>query len=198
MINDDRPNENHQFGFVVAIILITEQRTDKRDAGKKRNSARIFTDFVLHQTAHHGDVTAGNFQYGFHFPHLNNRNFTDDTGFGNGRVGVTLLADDPATPVEARYWFVRDTPRFIDLTLDAELEHRYATALQTLVRSIATGLFPAKPPAAPSYGYIQCPYCDPDGMGVSDLRRDWERKRHDPAVAPYADLAEPPEEAAAP
>ncbi|HLS74797.1 MAG TPA: PD-(D/E)XK nuclease family protein, partial [Actinomycetaceae bacterium] len=93
-----------------------------------------------------------------------------------------LLADDPATPVEARYWFVRDTPRFIDLRLDPDLEQRYATALGTLVRSIAAGLFPAKPPAAPSYGYIQCPYCDPDGRGHGELRDRYEVKRHDPAL----------------
>jgi hypothetical protein len=30
-------------------------------------------------------------------------------------------------------------------------------------------------------------------MGVAELRRQWERKRHDPAVAPYAELVEPTE-----
>jgi hypothetical protein len=33
-------------------------------------------------------------------------------------------------------------------------------------------------------------------LGVADLRRDWERKRDDPAVAAYARLAEPDEVAA--
>jgi hypothetical protein len=28
-------------------------------------------------------------------------------------------------------------------------------------------------------------------MGVTDRRRDWERKRDDPALASYADLVEP-------
>jgi hypothetical protein len=26
---------------------------------------------------------------------------------------------------------------------------------------------------------------------VAELRRDWERKRHDPAIAAYAEMAEP-------
>ena len=33
--------------------------------------------------------------------------------------------------------------------------------------------------------------CDPDGLGTVELRQHWERKRHDPAMARYADLAEP-------
>jgi hypothetical protein len=38
---------------------------------------------------------------------------------------------------------------------------------------------------------VDCWYCDPDGLGVADRRREWERKRDDPVFARYADLAEP-------
>ncbi|HEY8545447.1 MAG TPA: hypothetical protein VIL36_10385, partial [Acidimicrobiales bacterium] len=39
--------------------------------------------------------------------------------------------------------------------------------------------------------FVRCRYCDPDGLGVADRRREWERKRDDPLVRPYAELAEP-------
>ncbi len=37
--------------------------------------------------------------------------------------------------------------------------------------------------------------CGPDALGVAELRRAWHRQREDPAVAPYAELAEPDLEA---
>ena len=45
--------------------------------------------------------------------------------------------------------------------------------------------------------WIECDSCDPDGLGVTELRTRWDRKRRDPAFAPYADLAEPLEDAVA-
>ncbi|WP_324651546.1 PD-(D/E)XK nuclease family protein [Georgenia sp. H159] len=101
-----------------------------------------------------------------------------------------LLGGDSA---EAGYWFVR-TPgreRRIDLPLDAALEERFATTLQVLVRSIARGLFPARPAATPSYGYVDCRYCDPDGHGHGELRGRYEVKRHDPRLAELVGLIDP-------
>jgi ATP-dependent helicase/nuclease subunit B len=66
------------------------------------------------------------------------------------------------------------------------------TVLGTIVAGIEAGVFPAHPSdAASSNSYVECAVCDPDGLGVADLRRAWDRKRTDPALAPYADLAEP-------
>jgi hypothetical protein len=38
---------------------------------------------------------------------------------------------------------------------------------------------------------VECAACDPDGLGVTELRRAWDRKRSHPQLAPYARLAEP-------
>ena len=38
---------------------------------------------------------------------------------------------------------------------------------------------------------MQCAACDPDALGIAELRRAWERKCTDPTLAPYANLAEP-------
>jgi ATP-dependent helicase/DNAse subunit B len=93
--------------------------------------------------------------------------------------------------VEAAYWFVRkDAGRRIKITLDDELEQLYADTLGTLVSSIAAGRFPPKPSDQPSYLWVDCPYCDPDGRGHGDLRQQYERKRLDPALHELIDLVD--------
>ncbi len=99
---------------------------------------------------------------------------------------------DDGTPVEAAYWFVRkDRGTRIDVRLTPEVERRYADTLAVIADSIAAGLFPQRPPETPSWGFVECPYCDPDGAGHKEARSRWERKRHDPALYAYVALAEP-------
>jgi hypothetical protein len=64
------------------------------------------------------------------------------------------------------------------------------TTLGTIVDGIERGAFPSHPDDS-FKPWVVCAWCDPDGMGVADLRRQWERKRDDPAIAAYAALAEP-------
>jgi ATP-dependent helicase/DNAse subunit B len=105
--------------------------------------------------------------------------------------------------VEAAYWFVRrDAGSRIEITLDEKVEKLYAETVGTLVASIAAGLFPPKPSDKPSYGWVTCAFCDPDGRGHGELRQRYERKRHDPALQDLVALidesalpVEPPEEA---
>ena len=95
-------------------------------------------------------------------------------------------------PVEAHYWFVSDREGFkrIGYAVDDQVLARVGEHLTTIVDGIERGAFPARPDAS-STPWVTCPYCDPDGLGVAELRRDWERKRHDPAIAAYAEMAEP-------
>ena len=103
---------------------------------------------------------------------------------------------DRATPVKAFYWFVRthrsdpnNRSRIgIDLTLD--VEQRYAETLATLVASIKAGLFPPRAPDQPDFAWVQCNYCNPDGIGHADNRERWERKRHDATLAGFVALVE--------
>ncbi len=94
-------------------------------------------------------------------------------------------------PVHATYWFVRRERgrRGIDLT--ADVEQTYAATLSILVGSIANGLFPLRAPESPDFAWVQCPYCNPDGIGHAENRERWERKRHDPALAELVALIEP-------
>jgi ATP-dependent helicase/nuclease subunit B len=100
--------------------------------------------------------------------------------------------DEPTTPVEASYWFVRkDRGKRIPVPLTPIVEQTYAHALGVIVSSIAAGMFPPRPPDQPDYGYVKCAYCNPDGVGYGEARPRWERKRLDPALAAYVGLVEP-------
>jgi RecB family exonuclease len=95
-------------------------------------------------------------------------------------------------PVQAHYWFISEREGFrrIGYTVDDQVLARVGATLATIVDGIERGAFPARPDASGT-PWVTCPYCDPDGLGVADLRRDWERKRNHPAVAAYAEMAEP-------
>jgi len=100
------------------------------------------------------------------------------------------------TPVHAAYWFATTKGEFrhvgYDVT-DGVLEHT-RSVLAAIVEGIESGRFPAHPEASATNVFVSCRTCDPDGLGTVDLRRQWERKRFDPALEPYAQLAEPVEE----
>jgi ATP-dependent helicase/DNAse subunit B len=103
-------------------------------------------------------------------------------------------------PVTAEYRFVRkDTDKTVSLPLTEPVRQRYAEALTVIADGIAGGLFPHRPPAQDGGGdYIDCRYCDPDGLGVADQRDRWQRKRHDPRLAAYLRLVDPDAAAAHP
>lgn len=98
---------------------------------------------------------------------------------------------EPDTPVEASYWFVRRGGKRIPVPLTAEVEARYVETLDVIVSSIASGLFPPKAPEIPDFLWVQCPYCNPDGLGHSEVRARWDRKRHDPTLERLVRLIDP-------
>ncbi|GAA0931778.1 hypothetical protein GCM10009554_15900 [Kribbella koreensis] len=98
---------------------------------------------------------------------------------------------EPTTPVEASYWFVRRGGRRIPVPLTTEVAARYVDTLDVIVSSIAAGYFPAKAPEIPDFLWVQCPYCNPDGIGHSEVRARWDRKRHDPTLDRLVRLIDP-------
>jgi RecB family exonuclease len=101
------------------------------------------------------------------------------------------VTDRPDAPVRAEYWFVSERGGFarIGYDVDDAVLDRVRTSLGTIVDGIERGAFPPHPDDQ-FRPWVVCSYCDPDGLGVAELRRAWERKRDDPAVAAYAALAE--------
>jgi ATP-dependent helicase/nuclease subunit B len=64
--------------------------------------------------------------------------------------------------------------------------------LTIIADGIAAGLFPNRPPKDDGWtGFIECRYCDPDGLGAKEHRTRWARKRHDPRLVDYLRLVDP-------
>ncbi|HLG66836.1 MAG TPA: PD-(D/E)XK nuclease family protein [Acidimicrobiales bacterium] len=105
----------------------------------------------------------------------------------------------PLAQVEAEYWFVsaRGGFRRIGYELTPRVLERLREAVGAIVAGIESGVFPSNPTASSTSPFVECPYCDPDGLGVADLRAQLEHKQADPAMRPYLDLAEPGRGAAA-
>jgi ATP-dependent helicase/nuclease subunit B len=97
------------------------------------------------------------------------------------------------TPVSAEYWFLRrDRGKRIELPLTEAVHQAHSAALTVIADGIAAGLFPHRPPKDDGYaGFIECEYCDPDGLGTKEHRARWARKRYDPRLAAYLQLVEP-------
>lgn len=123
----------------------------------------------------------------------------DDPTLGGAKLQLPVYAHaararygDDATAVQAQYWFVRrDAGTRVPLPLADDVETAYARALDVLVRSISDGLFPLKAPEGADFAYVQCPYCNPDGIGHSENRERWERKRADAALRELITLIDP-------
>ena len=95
------------------------------------------------------------------------------------------------TPVRAMYWFVRRDRGRIEVPLTPEVQEAYAATVGLLVSSMASGAFPQRAPEQADFKWVQCPYCNPDGLGHGAVRERWEAKRLAPELAAYTALVEP-------
>jgi RecB family exonuclease len=86
--------------------------------------------------------------------------------------------------VRAEYsMFERGDYRRIGLDFDDDVWATVRTDLTHLVDGIERGWFPGRP-ARPGFRlWVDCTYCEPDGLGTDDAFERWSRKRHDPRVA---------------
>jgi ATP-dependent helicase/nuclease subunit B len=108
-----------------------------------------------------------------------------------------LLYGTPETPVRAEYWFVSGgTFARRGYPVTADVLARVGETVQTMVDGIEAGVFPSFPSAQSTQPWTDCPFCDPDNMGVTELRRLYEHKRDDPAMDPFVHFADPLEETA--
>jgi ATP-dependent helicase/nuclease subunit B len=105
-----------------------------------------------------------------------------------GRAARVAFPDAPS--VRADYWFTK-TNKLHGYPISDRVEQTVLEAMNSIVDGIAAGVFPAHPSDRPTYGYVDCWYCAPDGLSSEHVRRDWERKRLDPALSGYLALTEP-------
>ena len=114
-----------------------------------------------------------------------------------GTASTSDARQDRNDTVLTAYWFISSEKgrwTWLPLQIDDEVMARFAEVVSTVVAGIRGGVFPGfARPEDDRRHYRVCPYCDPDGLGTADLQHSWRRMRDDPAVARYAELAEPAE-----
>jgi RecB family exonuclease len=105
-------------------------------------------------------------------------------------LAARAALDRPDAPVDAEYWFVTSKARFkeIGYPVDDDVLARVRDALGAVDALIGSGVFPAVPTAELFVPYVECPFCDPDGLGPGERRREWERKRSGPGLAAFREL----------
>ena len=106
------------------------------------------------------------------------------------------LGDSAGGGVRSEYWFTaaRDNVELIGIDVDKAVIDRFTEVVAGIDDQIGAGTFPARAVEGwPGKTWVDCPYCDPDGLGTDELRRGWERKHHDRALVPYRALVEPEE-----
>ena len=128
----------------------------------------------------------------------------DDDPIDQGRrlqLGVYSLAAralfPDATAVSAAYWFSTNRGEFqfvpaahFNIT-DESVAGRFREGVTSIVDGINAGLFPANPGPPGQYGPSNCQYCDFDAVCPTRRADLWERKKSDPVLAGYLQLAEP-------
>ena len=96
-----------------------------------------------------------------------------------------LAVKDPTVDVQAEYWFITSLRKFerVGYAVTDEVLDHTREVLGEIVDGIEHGVFPPHPEATSTYAFITCHTCNPDGLGTAELRKQWDRKRHDPAMA---------------
>ena len=90
---------------------------------------------------------------------------------------------DTDLPVTASYWFIHKENSRIDLVVDDVVQQRYAGVLDVLTEAIAAGHFPNVPPESDDFAFVQCAFCNPDGIGYGAHRKAWQAKAEQPELA---------------
>ncbi|UIJ35075.1 PD-(D/E)XK nuclease family protein [Allobranchiibius sp. GilTou73] len=99
---------------------------------------------------------------------------------------------DASSKVEALYWFHSPRARKrIELELTDDVRVQYVNAVERLTTAISSGIFPPRAPEKDDYLWVQCPNCNPDGLGHSDVRERWETIKTAPQLRELVTLIEP-------
>lgn len=102
---------------------------------------------------------------------------------------AALQAYPEASPLRSYYWFTKDAKRH-GYSITKSVDQLVLGAMDLITTGIAAGVFPAHPSDKPTWGWVDCWFCTPDGLSDQPARSEWERKQHDPALAGYLSLLE--------
>jgi len=109
-------------------------------------------------------------------------------------LAAQAVSDLPETQVEAYFWFVEKGDLQRGGVVDDVQVKRLRDVLDVVVGGIRDGVNPANPgmpQAFPRETWESCSYCPFDRVCPSTRLEQWRGMRDDPAVRPYAEIADP-------
>ena len=128
------------------------------------------------------DYKTGRFSETSGYPDLSPEDPT--AGGRQFQLPVYALAADPGDgrTVKAEYWFCTETGGWntAGYPVDDMVLARYQQILGAVVDAHDHAVMPMRPtPPSTRRNWVDCAWCDPDGLGHNDRYRDWERKSGD-------------------
>jgi hypothetical protein len=112
-------------------------------------------------------------------------------------AAATSVLDRTDAPVHGSYWFVtrRGGHEAAGYPVTADVAERALGVVEQIIDGIAAGIFP-QAPAEPGWRmFVDCDYCEPDGLGTSHQFADFTRILPDPGLAPWVAVAQSGSEA---
>lgn len=109
-------------------------------------------------------------------------------------LAAQAVANRPEAQIEAYFWFVEQGASHRGGVIDDAQVTRLKAVLDVFVGGIRDGIYPANPGEAESFPrqtWSSCAYCPYDRVCPSTRLEQWNGMREDPAVQPYAGIADP-------
>lgn len=106
-------------------------------------------------------------------------------------AAARIVLDRPDAETRGAYWFVSRRGEFetAGYRVTAEVADRALGIVERIVDGIGAGLFP-QAPAEPGWRmFVDCAFCEPDGLGTSHQYADFRRVLEDPALEPWVAVA---------
>jgi len=109
-------------------------------------------------------------------------------------LAAQAVSHRPKAQIEAYFWFVEQGALRRGGVIDDAQVTRLEAVLDVFVGGIRDGIYPVNPGEADSYPretWASCTYCPYDRVCPSTRLEQWRGMREDPAVQPYAGIADP-------
>ena len=105
-------------------------------------------------------------------------------------LAVRQILERGHATTRGQYWFVTRKGGFTTAgyAITPEVETRALRVVGRIVDGIRAGHFPQHPALPRFRPWVDCDYCEPDGLGLSHQYRDWARIQADPDLAAYLEV----------
>lgn len=105
-------------------------------------------------------------------------------------LAARQLLDRASASTFGSYWMVTRKGEFkpYGYPITPELEVEGLSIVARIISGIESGLFPAHPAPPQFRPWVDCHFCEPDGLGLSHQYADWMRKSSDPELLPYLEI----------